>query len=394
MSNLASVLVDLDRFGEALALFRQARAAAPRNARIVANLANLLDFAGALDDALIAYGAARALDPDDPEIARNHAMTLLRAGRLAEGWPLFERRRRAIDPAEAQVPRLPPLFEVSGADAPMLEGRRILLFHEQGFGDTLQMLRYVPLLARRGAMVTLRLPNALARLGRTATGVVAVIGEGDAPNRFDYQAPLMSLPLIFGTTLDTIPAATPYLSADPAAVVSWAARFADLPRPRVGLVWAGSPTGGLDHRRSMRFADLLPLLALPAGFVSLQLGPAAAEWAPPAGVASRDATPWIADFADTAAALGALDLLVTVDTAVAHLGAALGRPVVMLSRFSSCWRWLMGRADSPWYPSLQILRQTHPGRWAEPVAEACRRLADFRPSDRQQKGPDLRPGLA
>ncbi|GGF30916.1 hypothetical protein GCM10011611_41270 [Aliidongia dinghuensis] len=373
MSNLASTLVELDRFGEALALFQQARAAAPGNARIVANLANLLDFAGAVDDALVAYGAARALDPADREIACNQAMALLRAGRLDEGWPLFEHRRRALDPAEAQVPRLPPL-----AEAPMLAGRRVLLFHEQGFGDTLQMLRYVPLLAGCGAQVLLRVPPPLARLARSVAGVAVVVGEGDDPGPLDYQAPLMSLPLIFGTTLDTIPAEIPYLRADPTLVAAWRQRLAALPRPRVGLVWAGSPDGGLDHRRSLRFAALGPLFAVPASFVGLQIGPAAAEWAPPDGVAALDTTPWIGDFADTAALASALDLLVTVDTSAAHLAAALGRPVLMLSRFSSCWRWLMHREDSPWYPTLSILRQPRPGDWATPVAEAARRLADFR----------------
>ena len=370
MSNLGSVLVDLDRFGDALALFQQARAAAPRNARVVANLANLLDFAGALDDALVAYAAARALDPQDAEIARNQAMTLLRAGRLAEGWPLFEHRRRAIDPAEATVPRLPPLSQ-----APSLAGKRILLFHEQGFGDTLQMLRYVPLLAARGAELLLRVPPALARLTAAVAGVASVLGADDTPERLDYQAPLMSLPLIFATTLDSIPATMPYLRADPGAAAAWADRLAGLPQPRIGLVWAGSPTGGLDHRRSMRFADLLPLFAVPAGWVSLQIGPAAAEWDPPGTAAALDATPWIADFADTAALLSQLDLLITVDTSVAHLGAALGRPVWLLSRFSACWRWLMAREDSPWYPTLRVLRQARPGHWAPPVAEAARRLA-------------------
>ncbi|HLZ65813.1 MAG TPA: tetratricopeptide repeat protein [Aliidongia sp.] len=372
MSNLGSALVELDRFGEALALFRQAHARAPRNARIVANIANLLDFAGALDDALTAYRTAQVLDPRDGEIARNFAMTLLRAGRFTEGWPLFEHRRRVIDPAEATVPRLPPL-----AGLPSFAGKRILLFHEQGFGDTLQMLRYVPLLAAQGAEVLVRVPPPLARLTAAVAGVAAVVGDGEATGPLDYQAPLMSLPLIFTTDLASIPATTPYLSADPAAAALWADRLAALPRPWVGLVWAGSPTGGLDHRRSMRFAALAPLFTVPAGFVSLQLGPAAAEWATPASAAALDATPWIGDFADTAALLSALDLLITVDTSVAHLAAGLGRPVWVLDRFSSCWRWLAGRTDCPWYPTLRLLRQPHPGQWQQPVAEAARLLAEL-----------------
>ena len=366
MSNLGSALVELDRFGEALVLFRQAHALAPRNARIVANIANLLDFAGALDEAITAYQTAHLLAPDDAEIGRNRAMTLLRAGRLAEGWPLFEHRRRAIDPAEAAVPRL--------ADPSSLAGKRVLLFHEQGFGDTLQMLRYAPLLAAEGAEVLVRVPPPLARLAALVAGVHAVIGDGQATGPLDYQAPLMSLPLIFGTDLGSIPATMPYLAADPAAGVAWAERLAGLPRPWVGLVWAGSPTGGLDHRRSMRFDDLAPLFAAPAGFVSVQMGPAAAQWTPPAGAAALDAAPWLSDFADTAALVSRLDLLITVDTSVAHLAAGLGRPVWVLDRFSSCWRWLTGRTDSPWYPTLRLLRQPGPGQWGPPVAEAARLL--------------------
>jgi len=366
MSNLGSALVELDRFGDALALFRQAHALAPRNARIVANIGNLLDFAGALDDAILAYETAHALAPNDAEIGRNRSMALLRAGRLAEGWPLFEHRRRAVDPAEATVPRLDGLTG--------LAGKRVLLFHEQGFGDTLQMLRYAPLLADRGAEVLVRVPAPLARLTAAVPGVHAVVGEGDATGPLDFQVPLMSLPLIFGTDLGSIPAATPYLAADPAASAAWAQRLSGWPRPWVGLVWAGSPTGGLDHRRSMRFTELVPIFAAPAGFVSLQIGPGAKDWAPPAGAATLDATPWIGDFADTAALLSQLDLLITVDTAVAHLAGGLGRPVWVLDRFSSCWRWLTGRTDSPWYPTLKLLRQPAPGQWQQPVAEAVRLL--------------------
>jgi Flp pilus assembly protein TadD len=365
MSNLGSALVELDRFGEALALFRRAHALAPRNGRIVANIANLLDFAGALPDAIVAYETAHMLAPDDAEIGRNRAMALLRAGRFAEGWPLFEHRRRAVDPTEATVPRLDDLDGIAG--------KCILLFHEQGFGDTIQMLRYAPLLAARGAMVLVRVPPPLARLTAATPGVDRVVGESGDPGPLDYQAPLMSLPLIFGTDLAGIPAAMPYLRAG--AAEAWDARLAALPRPWVGLAWAGSPTGGLDHRRSMRFADLAPILKVPAGFVSLQLGPAAAQWAPPVGAATLDASPWLGDFADTAALMSRLDLVITVDTAVAHLAAGLGRPVWVLDRFSSCWRWLTGRTDSPWYPTLRLLRQARSGHWAPVVAEAARSLA-------------------
>ena len=227
-----------------------------------------------------------------------------------------------------------------------------------------------------------RVPLALMRLTAAVPGVQAVVGDGEDTGPLDFQVPLMSLPLLFGTDLDSIPAATPYLTADPIAGAAWAERLAGLPRPWVGLVWAGSPTGGLDHRRSMRFAELAPILAVPAGFVSVQLGSAAAQWAPPAGVAALDAAPWLHDFADTAALMSQLDLLITVDTSVAHLAAGLGRPVWLLDRFSSCWRWLTGRTDSPWYPTLRLLRQPAPSQWSAPVAEAARLLAASKPISR------------
>lgn len=370
MTDLGIALFELDEFGPALALFRQAFQLAPKDARVVANLGNFLDFAGTLDLALSAYDAARSLSPDDREIRSNHGMVLLRAGRLAEGWPLFESRRRQRDPVEAAgIARLPAPLD--GVD---LMAKRVLLFHEQGFGDSIQFLRYAPILAAHGAEILLRMPPELARLAGSVPGIAAVLTGEDVPERLDFWSPMMSLALSFGTTLDTIPAPIPYLAPPAAVRRRWRAALAGLSRPRIGLVWAGSPRGGLDRRRSMRFADLAPLLSVPASFVSLQLGDAAGQWAPPAGTRSLDPGAALHDFAETAALIQELDLVIAVDTAVAHVAGAVGTPVWVMSRFSSCWRWLTRRDDSPWYPNLTLFRQVRPGDWAELVARIAAAL--------------------
>ena len=371
ITNLGVALFELDRFGPALELFRRAFKLAPQDARVVANLGNFLDFAGTLDLSLAAYEAAASLSPEDREIRSNHGMALLRAGRLEAGWPLFESRRRLRDPIEdTGVPRLPAVDSVD------LRGRRVLVFHEQGFGDSLQFLRYVPLLAERGAEVLLRLPPALASLAAGTPGVARLLTEDELPPA-DFWSPMMSLAMAFGTTLDTIPAQVPYLRPPAAALQRWQAALAPLARPRIGLVWAGSPRGGLDRRRSVRFDLLRPLFRHRAAFVSLQLGPAAAQWAPPPGAETLDPTAALSDFAETAALVAALDLVITVDTSVAHVAGAVGTPVWVMSRFASCWRWLMRRDDSPWYPGLRLFRQARPGDWAELVARVDAALDHF-----------------
>jgi Flp pilus assembly protein TadD len=370
LSHLGVACFELDRYDEALTLFRRAFALAPQDGRVVANLGNFLDFAGTLDLALAAYAAATSLRPDDLEIRCNHAMALLRAGRFEEGWPLFEARRRVRDPVEANgVPRLPPL-----SAALDLRGRRVLLFHEQGFGDSLQMLRYVPLLAARGAIILLRMPPPLARL---AGGVAEVLDDDARPDAIDYVCPMMSLPLVFGTVLETIPAETPYLHPPAAAVAAWRETLASLPRPRIGLVWAGSPRGGLDRRRSMDFDLLRPLFDLPGSFVNLQIGGSAGQWALPQTMPGIDPTGELTDFAETAALVANLDLVISVDTSVVHLAGGVGTPVWVMNRFSSCWRWLMGREDSPWYPGMRLFRQSHPGDWDGVVERVARALGEF-----------------
>jgi len=264
-------------------------------------------------------------------------------------------------------------------------GRRVLLFAEQGLGDSLQFLRYVPMAAAVGAEVFVEVPASLRRLAATLPGGARVVAEGEAVPPHDLAVPLLHLPWAFGTTLDTIPAAIPYFTADPAQVGAWQTRLAGLPGRKVGLVWAGDPrpddvvSHRTDRRRSFRLAQLAALAQVPGvSFVSLQKGHGAAQTAaPPPGMVLHDWTGELGDFADTAALMQALDLVISADTSPLHLAGALGRPVWLMDRYDSCWRWLRGRNDSPWYPTLRRFRQNSPGDWGEVAGRVAQALADW-----------------
>jgi hypothetical protein len=271
--------------------------------------------------------------------------------------------------------RLPPLSQL-----PDLTGRTVLVVQEEGLGDTLQFLRYLPLLARRGARVAVAVPPALTRLMRTIPGV-AEVPDADAPiPRHDFHCSFNGLPRAFETTLESIPCDVPYLAADPALAADWAQRLPVTQAFRVGLVWAGQARPwlpgftGLDQRRSTSLATLAPLGTVTGvQFVSLQKGSAAAETQPFDMVDVMDD---VRDFADTAAIVANLDLVISVDTSVVHLAGAMGKPVFLLDRYDNCWRWLSGREDSPWYPSLRIFRQRCSGDWGPVIERIKRALGD------------------
>jgi hypothetical protein len=269
---------------------------------------------------------------------------------------------------------------------PGIEGRRILLHAEAGLGNTIQFVRYAPLVATLGATVLLAVQPELKPLLTGMPGVESVHGPLGAWPEFDLHCPLMSLPMAFATTEQTIPRQVPYLAVDPDAIASWQTI---LPAPagaqglRIGLVWAGASrpqqphAAAIDRRRSMALAQMAPLGGVPGNvFVSLQLGPAAAQIEtapfPLLDVAAR-----LTDFAETAALVEALDLIIAVDTAVAHLAGALGKPVWLLSRHDACWRWGRDRDDSPWYPTMRLFRQTTPGDWAGVMERVAASLPGF-----------------
>jgi hypothetical protein len=252
----------------------------------------------------------------------------------------------------------------------------VLVVQEEGLGDTLQFLRYLPLLAERGAHVAVAVPTQLTRLMRTISGVAEAPDSNAPVPRHHFHCSFNGLPRAFETTLETIPCAVPYLDADPALVTDWGGRLPPTQAVRVGLVWAGQARPwlpgfiGLDQRRSTDLATLAPLAAVSGvQFVSLQKGPAALETRMPGGAFDLiDVMNEVRDFADTAAIIANLDLVISVDTSVVHLAGAMGKPVFLLDRYDHCWRWLSGREDSPWYPSLRIFRQARPSDWAAVIA--------------------------
>jgi len=245
-----------------------------------------------------------------------------------------------------------------------VEGKTILLYHEQGLGDTLQFIRYAQPLSQAGARVVVQVQAPLVPLLRGVTGAERVISSTDQLPSFDLHCPLMSLPLAFGTTLETIPARTPYVSAPAERIAAWKERLGEATTPRVGIAWSGNPKHGNDRNRSIDLKALLPLLALGIEVVSVQKDVREADRAVlSAQPQIRDFGSELEDFADTAALVTLLDLVVSVDTAPAHLAGALGRPVWVLLPFSPDWRWLLDREDSPWYPTARLFRQTTFGDW-------------------------------
>jgi hypothetical protein len=261
-----------------------------------------------------------------------------------------------------------------------LGGKTILLHAEQGFGDSLMLLRYAPLVAARGGRVVVEVPRALERLAaRLAGGPYTLVAAGQPLPAFDLHCPLMSLPLAFGTTPETIPAAVPYFSAAPDAIARWRARLATAAGMKIGIVWAGNPVHLNDASRSIALDRLASLFELPeTQWYSLQVGERASDLAKlPAGRIT-DLAPDLTDFAETAAAISALDLVISVDTAVAHLAGALGHAVWILLPFDPDWRWLLERGDSPWYPTARLFRQPKRGDWDSVVhalRDALRELA-------------------
>ena len=363
---LGVTLARMGRFDDALLAYDRVLALTGMTADLASNRGIALAGAGRTDAAMASFNLALSLDPDLADAKANKSYLSMLLGDFPTGTRLFEWRWRSgrLTPKRAWTR---PLWLGESC----LVGKTLLLHDEQGFGDTLQFCRYAMRAEQAGAQVILMVEAPLATLMRTLPGVSRVLTFADETPDHDLQCPLMSLPLAFGTTLDTIPANIPYLHADPARVGAWRSRLADLPGSRIGLVWAGSSRMGqavsvaTDQRRSVRLSALAPLASVPGcSFVSLQVGPPGREArSPPAGMILRDPTSELLDFAETAALVANLDLVISVDTAVVHLAGAMGKPVWLLNRFDTCWRWLLNRDDSPWYPSLRQFRQPRSGDW-------------------------------
>ncbi len=374
LNNLGNLLRQAGRMDDAVAAYHRATALAPNYAEAHNNLGTALKEDGRHEAALASYRRALMLAPGNADTHLNLACMLLADGDFGNGWREYEYRWHAAGRDG------PPRFDAPQWDGKAdLHGKVIYLHAEQGFGDTLQFMRYATLVAERGATVLLGVPPELRALAASCPGVAQVLTTGDAPPAFDFHCPLMSLPLAFGTTLDTIPAGKSYLNAGAEAVAAWREKLGPKTALRIGLVWAGKPRKGnpeshaVDKQRSVALANLLPLMATPGtAFYSLQLGEAAQQGQ---GIAALiDLTGDLRDFHDSAALIANLDLVISVDTAVAHLAGALGKPLWMLDRYHACWRWLRGRDDSPWYPTMRIFRQPQPGHWDSVVSEVVAAL--------------------
>ena len=368
--DLGNLLVAWDALEAAEESFRKAAALAPSSARAWSSLGICLYHLDRGEESIAAFGRALAIEPDHYLVHWNMSLVLLMLGRYREGWEAFERRWQLSNVREFKGPKW------DGGD---LAGRTLLLHAEQGLGDTLQCLRYLPLCVAKGGKVKIWVQPLLARLMPEIEGV-ALLRRAEIMPEFDAQAPLMSLPRLFGTMPDTIPPPLSGLVVPDTAVARRVAASAGI---KVGIVWAGNPKHVNDLRRSCPLALLAPLFDVEGtSWFSLQKGPQAAELAGvPFGGRVISLGAELEDLADTAAVLRVLDLVITVDTAVAHLAGSLGVPGWVLLSHVADWRWFAGRDTSPWYPSLTLFRQARRGDWpelAQRVAASLRSLVQAR----------------
>jgi len=379
LNNLGNALRDLGRLEESIAAYRQALGAVPDSAMFLINLAGALQDAGAYEEAEHTLRRVLAIEPDNHQARFDLALLLLLLGRFEEGWVLYGSRWNA----SIEARRGKPCFSRPVWKGEALGNRTLLIHREQGFGDTIQFLRYIPLVRERlpDAEVYVVLQPALCRLARrlAAQHEVRVVEEGTPLPEFDRWCMLLDLPGIFRTTLQTIPARVPYLAADRALRLGWVQRLLDVSGLLVGLAWAGSPTNARDRLRSVPFEAFEPLLDVPGvQWISLQVGEASGQIrASPLGRQVADWTEEVGDFADTAAIVSALDLVIGVDTSVLHLAGALGTPAWVLVRHQSEWRWMADRVDSPWYPTLRLFRQSGRGGWVPDIARIKEALLEL-----------------
>jgi tetratricopeptide (TPR) repeat protein len=371
--NYASIVRDAGALERAAEQYRQAARADPGDALAFNDLGNTLRELGRHREALEAFERAIAIDPQLAQAHFSRAFVLLLLGDYAAGWREYDWRWR-LSAFNAPVRR----FAQPMWDGQPLPAGTVLLHAEQGLGDTLQFVRYAPLVAERCQGVILESQPELAPLMHGVAGVGRVVARGEPLPPFDAHAPLMSLPGVFGTTLETVPWSGAYVRASPERAARWDLNgHAGGARLRVGLVWAGRPQQWDDRKRSLPLAHLAPLAAVPGvAFFSLQVGEAAAQASsPPPGMRLIDLTSRIADFADTAALVSRLDLVVTIDTSVAHLAGAMGAPVWVLVAHAPDWRYHLAREDQPWYPSMRLFRQERDGDWSGAIARLAEALA-------------------
>jgi Flp pilus assembly protein TadD len=369
--NLGNVLQLQQKLGDAERSYRRVLDFAPNAAQALADLAYLAQMQGRFDEAVGLCRRAIELDPQFAEAHGTLGVILLKLGRFAEGWPEYEWRFKSKDSVEQEATH--PRW-----DGAPLAGRTILLRCEQGLGDTMQFIRYAPQVKERGGQVIVECPGALARLVATCPGVDEVIAQGDAAPNHDLQAPLLSLPGIFRTTLDSVPNRVPYLFADDRLVVSWKEELGRENGFKVGIAWQGNPTYRRDRLRSIPL-EHFAVLARTQGvrLYSLQFGAGREQLALLAQrVPIVDLGDRLGEFQETAAIVRNLDLVISSDSAIVHLAGSLDVPVWLALSTAADWRWMVDRPDSPWYPTMRLFRQTALGDWQGVFERIASALAD------------------
>ncbi|MGR3294282.1 MAG: tetratricopeptide repeat protein, partial [Candidatus Scalindua sp.] len=392
-NNLGTTLQSLDRLDEAITSYRKAITIKPHYAEAHYNFGNALKEQRKFDEALISYKRAVTIKPDYAEAHNNMGITLQERGEFTEatasysraielktdyadahfnrslmsllkrdfknGWQEYEWRLRTLDYKLRT-------FQQPMWDGSPLNGKTILVHTEQGLGDNIQFARYLPMVQAQGGRVIFECLENLVCLLKNCDGISEIIERAPIPSaQYDTHIPLLSLPGLFNSAPDSMPSAIPYITIDPALIEQWRMQFYHDNSFKVGIVWAGNYHNKRNHIRSCTLTDFAPLLEIPGtSFYSLQKGPASAELNnSPEGLKIINLDSKLNDFADTAAAISCLDMVISVDTAVAHLAGAIGKPVWTLLPFVPDWRWQLERDDSPWYPSMRLFRQTQLYDW-------------------------------
>jgi tetratricopeptide (TPR) repeat protein len=370
-NNLGLALAAADREDDAVAEYRVALKLKPDHAAAWNNLGLALQASNEVGAAIDAFRRALVLKPGFTHARWNLALALLLDRQFDEGWREYDARLELPELGKYRHP-----YPGARWNGEALAGKTLLLYPEQGLGDALQFARYVPGLATQGARCIIRCPEPLAPLLATVPGAAQIVRDEEPLPHYDLHAPLLSLPRIAGTDADSIPASVPYIAISEASREAARARLARSgAQLRVGLVWSGNPSHGNDRNRSIALAELRPLLDLKdIGWFSLQHGERAAQLESTPGVQALAPLASGSTLSDTAAFVAELDLVISVDTAIAHLAGALARPVWILLPFAPDWRWQLGRDDSPWYPTARLFRQSRPRDWAAVVTRIAAEL--------------------
>ncbi|HVT87919.1 MAG TPA: tetratricopeptide repeat protein [Tepidisphaeraceae bacterium] len=371
-NNLANALLKKGLLVDAEAASRRAVELAPNNPQMLANLANIIRLSGNLEQAIKIWERAISIDPSSDRTKWDLALGYLTLGDFSRGFQLYESRFTREEGRPYWREYLVPRWD--GFD---LNGKTILVYPEQGYGDVIMFARFIPALAEMGARVLIHVPDDLVDLMKRVDGVDQVFGSQAELPPFDTYLPLMSVPRVLGTSVRTIPSKVPYIQVDSSRCAKWADRIiAEQGQLKVGIIWAGRPTHPDDVRRSLPLSAFEPILRLPnIKFFSLQKGDAAGQLTHlPSDIHVTDLQSQIQDFADTAAAIANLDLLISVDTAPVHVAGAIGAKVWTLIASTPDFRWMLNREDSPWYPTMRLFRQNIGEDWSEAIARIANEL--------------------